>query len=160
MRLSRYTAAVAAVALGGLLASGSPALAAGCSDSWINPAGGSWDVGANWSTGLAPSSADDVCITLAGTYTVVVGNETFTVNSLTMGGTGSTPTLQIGNGGPSFPHLTITNAIINNGGATINYGFGGTFAAGSMSNAGTFEVPSTGFGGALTFGKDRKSGVG
>jgi T5SS/PEP-CTERM-associated repeat protein len=38
--------------------------------SWINPAGGSYDNGANWSTGVPPSSSDPVLFDLGGVYDV------------------------------------------------------------------------------------------
>jgi hypothetical protein len=52
--------------------------AAGC-DTWYGPGGGPssatsglWGAGTNWSTGVIPSSPDDVCINLPGTYTVTL----------------------------------------------------------------------------------------
>jgi hypothetical protein len=159
MRFLTRVAAIGAFATAAVLAMSSSALAvsSGCSDTWTNTSGGAWDTGSNWSTGTAPGSGDNVCITAAGTYTVVIGNETITVASLTMGGSGSSPTLQIGNGGSGFPHISVTGAITN--AATIDYGFGGTFSAGSMTNSGTFEVPSTGFGAAITFGNVSNTGT-
>lgn len=132
---------------------------AGCTDTWTNSAGGSWDTGTNWSAGHAPMSSDNACITASGTYTVVIGNETITVANLTMGGAGSSPTLQIGNGGSSTPAITVTGAITNNSGSTISYGWGGSFTAGSLSNAGTFEVPNTGFGATLKLGAVTNTGT-
>ncbi len=37
---------------------------------WTNTAGGDWSVAANWSSAGVPGAADDVAITLPGTYTV------------------------------------------------------------------------------------------
>jgi len=157
--LAALAATLLLVSVGALARPAGALAAGGCSDSWINSSGGAWDTGTNWSTGSAPGSGDSVCITAAGSYTVVVGNETITVASLTVGGSGSTPTLQIGNNGSSFPYITVTGAVDNNSGATIDYGFGGTFSAGSMTNSGTFEVPSTGYGGAMTFGDVTNTGT-
>jgi hypothetical protein len=38
--------------------------------SWINPAGGAWELGGNWSSGAVPGVADDVVIDLPGDFTV------------------------------------------------------------------------------------------
>lgn len=40
--------------------------------SWINAAGGNWNVGANWNTGTVPDANDRALITLDGTYTVTL----------------------------------------------------------------------------------------
>jgi hypothetical protein len=148
-----------AVALGlGAMGVGSAHASAPCTDSWTNASGGSWDTASNWSTGVVPSSSDSVCIAKAGTYTVVVGNETITVANLTVGATGATPTLQIGNGGSSFPHFAVTGAAATVSGATISDSWGGTFSAGTLTNAGTFLVPSTGYNSTYTFGNVTNTG--
>ncbi len=147
--------AVGAVALSvGAIGVGS----AQAAPAWTNAAGGSWDAGSNWSTGSAPTSSDNVCIGAAGTYTVVVGNETITVANLTVGGSGSTPTLQIGNGGSSFQDIAVTGTAATAAGGTINDGWGGTFSAGTLTNAGTFLVPSSGFTTSYTFGDVTNTG--
>src|SRR6185295_16723985 len=47
---------------------------------WINPAGGFWDVAANWDTGVVPGADDDVLIDVPGnvtiTYRATSGNTT------------------------------------------------------------------------------------
>ena len=46
--------------------------------SWINPAGGSWAVGSNWSSGVVPGPSDDVAIDVSGatpTITIDSGNQ-------------------------------------------------------------------------------------
>src|SRR5579875_275052 len=123
MRITTSTTLACAAALLAIAAGAPSALAAApstCSDSWINGSGGAWDTGTNWSAGHAPTSSDNACISAAGTYTVVVGNETITVASLSLGGSGSNPTLQIGNGGSSYPHFTVSGAITNSAGATLS----------------------------------------
>jgi fibronectin-binding autotransporter adhesin len=148
-----------AVALGlGVVGVGSAHAAPTCTDSWTNASGGSWDTGTNWSTGSAPTSTDSVCITAAGTYTVLVGNETISVANLTVGAAGSTPTLQIGNGGSNEPHITVTGTAATVAGGTISDGWGGSFGAGTLTNAGTFLVPSTGYNSSYTFGNVTNSG--
>jgi hypothetical protein len=65
-------------------------------DSWKNAVDGSWATPGNWSTGAVPTTADDVCITLPGTYTVTLapysnaGGDS--VASLTVGASGATGT--------------------------------------------------------------------
>lgn len=156
-----YIAIATVVAALGALVAAPAALATGptCTDTWVNTAGGAWDTGSNWSTGSAPGSKDTACITAAGSYTVVVGNESITIANLTMGdGATSDPTLQIGNGNSSFPDITVSGTVTNNAGSTISDGWGGTFTAGSMTNAGTFLVPSTGYTSTFTFGNTTNSG--
>ncbi|HEV3312714.1 MAG TPA: hypothetical protein VG815_19555, partial [Chloroflexota bacterium] len=65
-----------------------------CSISWNNASGGNWSAAPNWTDSLnahrIPTSSDDVCITLAGTYTVTEDVGTPPLNSITLGGsTGS-----------------------------------------------------------------------
>src|SRR5581483_1884708 len=156
--LGRFLTAGAVALSVGAIGVGSAHAIPGCTDSWTNTAGGSWDTGANWSTGAVPTSTRSVCITAAGTYTVVIGNETITVANLTVGATGSTPTLQIGNGGSSFAHITVTGTAATAAGATISDGWGGTFSAGTLTNAGTFLVPSTGYSSSYTFGNVTNTG--
>ena len=70
-----------------------------CSVTWSNASGGLWNDGANWDTGTVPTDTDDACITLDGTYTVT--NTTgagIDVNSLTVGASSGTQTLQSSRG--------------------------------------------------------------
>ena len=124
------------------------AAAAPCSDTWNNTAGGTWDTATDWSTGHVPASGDVACITAAGTYTVIVGNETITVAGLVIGGSGSTPTLQIGNSGSGEPAITVNGPVTNSG--TLSDGWGGTFTATDVDNSGTFIVPASGFTSTFT----------
>ena len=39
---------------------------------WINPNGGNWDVGSNWSTGIVPGSGDDAVINTASPATIAI----------------------------------------------------------------------------------------
>ena len=109
--------------------------------------GGAWDTGSNWSDNAPPSSSTDACITAQGSYTVTIGNETISAGALTVGGSGSTPTLSIGNSGSGEPDVTFTS--VSNLG-TIESGFGGSFTvSGNFTNTSgaTLDVPNTGFGG-------------
>jgi Fibronectin type III domain len=136
MRLRMATAgALAAAALGlawtsGVQAhlisdSGSPSAATACTDSWTNAAGGDFNNLNNWSAGHVPTSADDACITLAGTYTVSLGRvnggvDSTTVKSLTIGGASGTQTLVVhGINGTGDTYLTATNAVTNNAHGSI-----------------------------------------
>ncbi len=60
--------------------------------SWDNAAGGNWNTPGNWSPAQVPTSADDVTIDLAGTYTVTIDTSP-TVLSLALGGASGTQTL-------------------------------------------------------------------
>jgi fibronectin-binding autotransporter adhesin len=140
-----------AVALGlGVVGVGSAHASGGCTDTWTNASGGSWDTAANWSAGV-PTSSSSVCISAAGNYTVVVGNETITVANLTVGGTGATPTVQIGNGGASEPNITVSGTTSTLAGGTISAGWEGTYNFGTLSNAGTFLIPNSGFNSTFSF---------
>jgi large repetitive protein len=118
------------------------AAGAGCTDTWIATAGGTWDTASDWSTGAVPGSSDSVCISAGGTYQVLIGDESISVASLTVGGTGSNPTLMIGNNSGGEPTVTVSGSVFVDTGATISDGFSGSFSAGSLTNAGTFEVPN------------------
>ncbi len=126
-------------------AAGSPT----CTDSWKSGASGTWDTAADWSTGKVPSQSDVACISASGTYTVTIGNETITVAALTIGGTGSTPTLAIGNSGGSEPSITVTGAVTINTG-TLSFGWEGGLTAGSVANTGTFLVPASPYTSSVT----------
>jgi hypothetical protein len=51
---------------------------------WLNPAGGDWDTGSNWSGGVVPGPADDVTIGVAGitvTHAVAVADAVHSLHS-------------------------------------------------------------------------------
>src|SRR5262249_9659616 len=50
---------------------------------WINPGGGDWAAGANWSTGQPPGPSDDVGIDLAGNLVVTLSTGSDSIRSLT-----------------------------------------------------------------------------
>jgi len=50
--------------------------------SWMNPAGGFWDVAANWSTGVVPGANDDVLIDVPGAVTITYRTGATAINSL------------------------------------------------------------------------------
>ena len=98
-------------------------LAAGVS--WTNATGGLWSNPANWSTGAVPGAADNVQITLAGTYTVTLDVDP-TIGSLALGGASGTQTLSAGT-----HTLTLTS------GGAINANGRLTFTAGAVAGSGT-----------------------
>ena len=148
-----FLAAVTASLLFGQAQSTSAGVVA-CTTSWNDAGGGNWTDAGKWSGGL-PDSNDDVCITLDGTYTVLLSASSATVNSITIGGTSGTQTLTIQSvdvGAGAF-NATLT---INNGGANLVNGrihltHQGPFpnpvttlnvAGGTLTNAGTIQVPA------------------
>ncbi len=136
----------AGIVLASMVASAPPAAAQSC-DTWLNMSGGAWDTGSNWSDNAPPGSSEDACITAPGSYTVTIGNETISAGALTVGGSGSTPTLSIGNSGSGEPDITFTS--VSNSG-TIESGFGGSLTvSGNFTNSSgaMLNVPNTGFGG-------------
>ncbi len=61
---------------------------------WNNPAGGNWNVAANWLPARVPTGLDNAKITLPGTYTVQITSGTVAPLTLTVGGAGVTATLR------------------------------------------------------------------
>jgi uncharacterized repeat protein (TIGR01451 family) len=98
---------------------------------WINAAGGNWNTGTNWSTGLVPSAADNVAIDTAGTYTVNLDVNPSFISLIVGGGATGTQTLDLGSGHTTnFPNastiassgvLTFSNGTLaGGGGLTVN----------------------------------------
>jgi VCBS repeat-containing protein len=114
-----------------------------CSVSWLNPVAGLWSDAAKWSTGAVPTAPDDVCISVAGTYTVTV-HGTRDANSVVVGSEagsgrvtllveGTRPalsntfhaTLNVGNGITNFHTVAMTGTGVGAVNATIAIGAGG-----------------------------------
>jgi uncharacterized repeat protein (TIGR01451 family) len=109
---------------------------------WINAAGGNWNTGTNWSTGLVPSAADNVAIDAAGTYTVNLDvNPSF--NSLIVGGGATgTQTLDLGAGHTTnFPNASTvaTNGVLTFSNGTLT-GAGGLTVNGTMNWSGDSTI--------------------
>jgi hypothetical protein len=138
------TSAFVAIAAGLAAATSGVASASGCTDSWVGGSGDLWDTPGNWSNDVAPVAGDTACISAAGSYSVIIGNEGITVAGLVLGGAGSTATLTIGNGGSGAPNITIGTLTINTG-STLVFGYDGTLTATSVTNSGTFQIPVTGY---------------
>jgi hypothetical protein len=95
------------------------AQAAGCDVTYTGPAGGAWDVAANWSGGALPTAAQDVCVpSAAGTVTVPAGT---TAHALLL-------TAQAGLAIPSGATLAIADA---------------TSSAAHLSSLGPLDVSGT-----------------
>src|SRR4051812_20856851 len=73
----------------------SPAAGLTCTDSWKTATSGDWFNGTKWSTGAPPTSGDDACITIAGTYTVTMAGNGPSVHSLALGASGGAQTLAV-----------------------------------------------------------------
>lgn len=82
---------------------------------WMNPAGGAWDVGSNWSTGSVPSPGDEVTIDTASALTITIqSSDSISVNSVT---SGANDTLSFSGGS-----LTVAAASALNGPLTMTGG--------------------------------------
>ncbi|HEV7719640.1 MAG TPA: DUF4214 domain-containing protein [Iamia sp.] len=93
---------MASIGVAATTAAPSGAALPACTKTWTNTAGGSWDLGTNWSGSTIPLPTDHVCITTAGTYTVTLpdGGLEVTVASLTLGASSgaTTQTLVVARG--------------------------------------------------------------
>jgi hypothetical protein len=111
---------------------------------WTNPGSGDWDVAANWSTGVVPSSSDVVGIDMSGTATITIqpGDE-IEVQTLT---TGSNDTLSITGGSLTITAgqsildgpLSMTGGLLTATGSGVDLTVNGatTISAASLSAAG------------------------
>ncbi len=107
--------------------------------SWTNPNGGDWDVAANWSTGVVPSSSDVVTIDTSGTATITIqSGDDIQVQSLTTGGddtlsiTGGSLTVTIGASTLSGT-LSMTGGTLTASGSGVNLTASGTTAVASAN---------------------------
>jgi len=123
-----YTLAATATGLAGATSTGFDVLAPVNAVSWINPAGGAWSVGANWSTGTVPAALDTVFIRQTGTYTVVL-DVNITVGRLDVGGPSGVQTLAVGGN-----ILTIAGASAVNANGRL------AFSGGTLNGTGTLDV--------------------
>ncbi|MFL5822682.1 MAG: Ig-like domain repeat protein [Solirubrobacteraceae bacterium] len=146
------------------------ARAAACDTSWTGLGGNdSWYTAGNWSSGV-PSSSTNACITLAGTYTVVinpVGHPQAEAESLTLGGATGTQTVEIQGFNDGTAHdaallLDNSSSISSNGAVLLTAGCSGggcatggaeaalNLAAGTLANGGTISTaPGTDSGAAI-----------
>src|SRR5262244_1153757 len=130
-----------ALALIGVLA---PVAASADSIAWKNAVSGNWNTAGNWDPAQVPTSADDVSITLDGTYTVTI-DAAASVNSLTLGGSTGTQTLSLPNNSLT---LAAASSIGTHGSVTMG---GGTLqGAGTLAVSGSFAWSGGTMGGAGT----------
>ena len=73
---------------------GATSSAIACTKSWASAVDGSWSDGTKWLPAGSPSSGDDVCIVVNGTYTVTL-NVNGATNAFTLGGTTGTQKLDL-----------------------------------------------------------------
>lgn len=125
--------------------------AAGCTDYWVNPAGGSWYTAGDWSTGAPPRSGESACILANGTYTVTLEQTsttgTVSVKSLKVGGSEGSQTLELASSCSQSAELATSAGVGIGGKATITMTNGGGCAnnvtlTGPVSDAGLLDVES------------------
>jgi hypothetical protein len=119
--------------------------------SWINPAGGAWNVASNWldSNGVnrVPAAGDDAIIDLAGTYTVTLASPV-AVNTINLGAASGTQTLDTVNFALTLADSSFVGTrgvlVVNgtlNGAGNLNVG-GALEHRGTLSGAGTVTIVS------------------
>lgn len=105
--------------------------------SWINVAGGDWNIGANWSGGVVPTAADAAVIALPGTYDVASQNASNAVHSVTLNDPDASLEFNIST-------LKLGGLLLLDAG-TFTLGGGGTIAGGTIDLAGgTFALFGSG----------------
>jgi len=104
-----------------------------CSIDWASGVSGLWTDASKWSPARVPTSSDDVCITVSGTYSVTL-NGSATVDSLTLGGSSGVQTF-------------VDQGTAANGAALL-----AATAGGSIGANGVFEMDSTNGNFALVSG--------
>ena len=151
--------AVAAALLAVVAAPAGSSTRATCTDNWTNASGGDWSDAGNWSSGVP--TASQVCITLAGTYTVEItaADGAEAVTGFTIGGASGTQTLQIDAGAQLTASGTSNNqangAIVDDG--TFTVASNGVFNEGAGTVSGNPVTINNGFlnftggGGASSF---------
>ncbi len=116
---------------------------------WINPAGGNWDVGSNWSTGMVPTADDDAKITIAGPATVTIqGNDAESVRTVT---TAAGDTLAVTGGSLTVGVSSTLSGSLNLSGGTVSVASGAVLTLAGATNtwsgvtvAGTFAGSGSG----------------
>ncbi len=120
---------------------------AGCSDYWINTAGGSWYTAGDWSTGAPPGAGEEACVLANGTYTVTMDQTLGPVSmeSLKLGGEEGTQTLVVASTCAQSAELDSTAgiSIAARGAMVLSNGDlcpGNVTLGGAVSNAGTLDI--------------------
>jgi len=103
--------------------------------SWVNPAGGAWEVGSNWSNGTGPGAGDDAVIDLP-EISVTYSSGTHTVRSLT-----NEATVAITGGSLTITDdSTINNALDVSGTASLTLDSLTLEGTGTLTNAATLQL--------------------
>ena len=92
-----------------------------CNVYWADNVSGNWSDSTKWSTSMVPTSSDNVCINVDGTYTVNVTGDTW-VQNLSIGKPGNTGVQTLHIGGSSHATLTVSDNLTNYGNITIEIG--------------------------------------
>ncbi len=103
---------------------------------WMNPLGGDWDTGSNWSTGQAPGSGDDAVINMTGITITHSASNSDLVKSIT-----SQSALSISNGSLSIANSSSLSSLTLSGGTltgagTVTVSGLTTWTGGTMSGSG------------------------
>ncbi len=80
-----------------------------CTDSWKAAVPGQWTDAANWNTGVVPTSSDNVCIKVAGTYGVTISGNA-SAGTITLGGSSGKQTLKIKGSPAASSSLSLSDA--------------------------------------------------
>jgi hypothetical protein len=116
----------------GLILTATPPAGA-ASYTWINNAGGNWNVAANWSPNGVPGGSDSAAITTTGSYTVAV-DDSESIGTLTLGASTADTTVQTLN--VSGGTLTVNNASTGTAQGTLSVSGGALAGAGALTLAG------------------------
>lgn len=126
-----------------------------CTKSWAAPVSGLWTDPVRWNPAGVPTAADDVCITVDGTYSVSVRGMQ-AANTVTVGPAGNigVQTLAI-NGAGATATLTVAAGFVNAGilelqtiTAAANVPSNLTVTAGTLTNSGTLRTLNDVFSGS------------
>ncbi len=80
-----------------------------CTDSWKAATSGAWTTAANWSTGVVPTSSDNVCITIAGNYAVTITGSA-SAGTILLGASSGKQKLKIVGNASADSTLTLSSA--------------------------------------------------
>jgi hypothetical protein len=116
---------------------------------WSAAVSGNWSDSTKWTGGVVPTAADDVVITMAGTYTITLDTNP-TVNSLTIGEASGSQTLTGVEKTLNINTATIVNAkgVIDLGGGVLNLNDASTLA-GTIKNGTVTSTTLTSNSGTL-----------
>lgn len=130
----------------------------GGSTEWLAGSSGSFNEDSNWSNG-GPSGACDVFITKPGTYTVSM-TAGASMKSFTLGGAGSSPTLEISAAGPNTNLNATTTGIAIKPGAVVILTCPGGGCNGGSGSGSSLNSGSSSFANQGTIKVDAASGTG